>query len=76
MLSFQTVAQETGLVPWRFCLKGQDADAKEVCFGGWKQDEGPIDPETLEKRQAALQAELERRALEHRLQADQARPAQ
>ena len=61
--------------PWtKFCLKGQEPDAKQVCFS---RKEGRIergdsypgpatDPKVFEEQQRALQQELARRAEEAR----------
>ena len=61
--------------PWtKFCLKGQEPDAKQVCFS---RKEGRIergdsypgpatDPKVFEEQQRALQQELGRRAEEAR----------
>jgi hypothetical protein len=52
-------------VPWtKFCLKGQELDAKPVCFEAQAPvvDAAPVDPEAFAKQQAALAAELRRRA--------------
>ncbi len=58
--------------PWtKFCLKGQEPDAKEVCFTGkdgrvevapGAYDAPPTDPEVFKAQQQKLQAELRRRA--------------
>jgi hypothetical protein len=58
--------------PWtKFCLKGQEPDAKEVCFTGkdgrvevapGAYDASPTDPEVFKAKQQKLQAELRRRA--------------
>ena len=61
--------------PWtKFCLKGQEPDAKQVCFSGkegrverGESYAGPAtDPKVFEERQRALQQELARRAEEAR----------
>ena len=51
---------------WRFCLRGQEANAKTICFtgkGGAKED---TDVELTAEQLAAVKAELERRAEEAR----------
>ena len=61
--------------PWtKFCLKGQEPDAKQVCFSGkegrierGESYSGPAtDPKVFEEQQRALQQELARRAEEAR----------
>jgi hypothetical protein len=55
--------------PWtKFCLKGQGANAKEVCFtgSGNGNDVRPTDPQVFVEQQKRLQEELQRRAEEAR----------
>jgi hypothetical protein len=62
--------------PWTtFCLRGQEPDAKLVCFtesGGIRTGEppatgAPTDPKTFAEQQQRLQRELARRAEEARM---------
>ncbi len=62
----QAQGGDDGTVTWRFCLRGQDANSKTICFtgkGGAKED---TDVELTAEQQAAVKAELERRAEEAR----------
>jgi hypothetical protein len=78
LLCSAPVAQQSkaGIDPrWtKFCLKGQEDNAKKVCFKSEPRDGEQVelvDPETLAKQQAALQAELQRRAAEFRRRLEQ-----
>jgi hypothetical protein len=53
----------------KYCFKGQEPDAKEVCFSGQDgrsfpraYDGAPTDPEVFRAQQEKLQAELQKRA--------------
>jgi len=71
--------------PWtKFCLKGQEAGAKEVCFtskdgrveSGQPAIAAVSDPKAFEEQQQKLQQELQRRADEarKRLERQQSQP--
>jgi hypothetical protein len=66
--------------PWtEFCLKGQEPNAKEICFGGKDgrvegvrpYDSPPTDPKVFAEQQQRLQQELARRAEEARKRLNQ-----
>jgi hypothetical protein len=62
--------------PWtKFCFKGQEPNAEEICFGGkdgrvevWPP---PTDPKVFAEQQRRLQQELARRAEEARKRLNQ-----
>jgi hypothetical protein len=65
----------------KFCFKGQEPDAKEVCFTGQDgrsapraYDGAPTDPEEFRVQQDKLQAELQRRAAEARKKLEGGQP--
>jgi hypothetical protein len=66
--------------PWtKFCLKGQEPNTKEICFGGKDgrvegvrpYDGPPTDPKVFAEQQQRLQRELARRAEEARKRLNQ-----
>jgi hypothetical protein len=65
----QPIQSHLILSPWiKFCLQGQEANAKQVCFTG--KDGRVVDPEQSEASQQKLQQQLQERAEQARKELD------
>ncbi len=62
----QAPDSDGGVTTWRFCLRGQEPNSKQVCFTGKGGAKEATDVELTSEQQAKVKAQLERRAEEAR----------